>query len=222
MKSLKTYFEELSTPANTTGMGNPGVIGPDTLSEPIERTAKSEVEKDKKKRKKKTKTLAESIFDQDLSKQDVYIGDVYELDEWTDISRNVFDVLNVTFIAEVGKMIGNRKWKKFTTPLSRLPKPTHPKQYAKQYDYNPLLRYLTELILCCETVDQIPDVLIDFLNDCRKTHVRDDKYIDEYTARDIQINVLPGLRDELIRMVVFKFKTKNSEEVLLATFKERD
>lgn len=50
MISLATYLEDFSTPGNTMGMGNPGEISQDTLSEPIY-TAKSEIEKQKRKRK---------------------------------------------------------------------------------------------------------------------------------------------------------------------------
>ena len=87
MKQLKTYLEcgdGSATPANTMGMGNPGEIGPDTLSEPIggvEKTAKSEVEKDKKKRKKKIKSLSESLFDDDLTTRDISkFGGMFKLD----------------------------------------------------------------------------------------------------------------------------------------------
>lgn len=54
MISLATYLEDFSTPGNTMGMGNPGEISQDTLSEPIY-TAKSEIEKQKRKRKKENR-----------------------------------------------------------------------------------------------------------------------------------------------------------------------
>ena len=62
MKSLKEYIGEcegiaLATPANTMGMGNPGITGSDTLTEPIKSiTAKSKKEKLKKK-------IKESLLD---------------------------------------------------------------------------------------------------------------------------------------------------------------
>lgn len=86
MKTLQTYLEcgeACTTPANTMGMGNPGETGPDTLSEPIsgiEKTAKSEVEKDKKKRKKKIKSLAESLFDDNIA-NDLTFGDLFKLED---------------------------------------------------------------------------------------------------------------------------------------------
>ena len=62
MKNLKQYIEEcegaaLATPTNTMGMGNPGITGSDTMSEPIKPiTAKSKKEKLKKK-------IKESLLD---------------------------------------------------------------------------------------------------------------------------------------------------------------
>lgn len=62
MKNLIQYIEEcegvaLAAPANTMGMGNPGMTGPDTLTEPIKSiTAKSKKEKLKKK-------IKESLLD---------------------------------------------------------------------------------------------------------------------------------------------------------------
>jgi hypothetical protein len=82
MKHLKTYIEcdagITATPTNTMGMGNPGEIAPDTLSEPIGGTAKSEVEK--KKKKKKMKSLAESLFDIDNNvTNDLTFGGTFKL-----------------------------------------------------------------------------------------------------------------------------------------------
>ena len=94
MKTLQTYLEcgeGCATPANTMGMGNPGETGPDTLSEPvggIEKTAKSEVEKDKKKRKKKIKSLSESLFDSDAISKDIKFGDLFKLED-VDIRESI-------------------------------------------------------------------------------------------------------------------------------------
>ena len=93
MKQLKTYLEcgeACVAPANTMGMGNPGETGPDTLSEPIggiEKTAKSEVEKDKKKRKKKIKSLAESLFGDNIT-NDLTFGDLFKLED-VDIRESI-------------------------------------------------------------------------------------------------------------------------------------
>ena len=66
MKSLQTYLEcggeGCATPANTMGMGNPGQIDGETLTEPIEGTAKCIRQKEKKRKKK----IKESLFDGDL------------------------------------------------------------------------------------------------------------------------------------------------------------
>ena len=70
MRALKTYLEELAaTPGNTIGMGNPGQIDGDTLTEPIEGTAKCIRQREKKKRKK----IKESLFDSDLVTSDLSI-----------------------------------------------------------------------------------------------------------------------------------------------------
>ena len=94
METLQTYLEcdgGMATPANTMGMGNPGETGPDTLSEPIggiEKTAKSEVEKDKKKRKRKIKSLSESLFDSDMISKDIKFGDLFKLED-VDIRESI-------------------------------------------------------------------------------------------------------------------------------------
>lgn len=88
MKDLKTYLEcgeaGYSTPANTMGMGNPGEIAPDTLTEPIggiEKTAKALKQDERKKKKKKIKSLSESIFDDDLATRDMSrFGSMFKLD----------------------------------------------------------------------------------------------------------------------------------------------
>ena len=87
MKDLITYLEccpaGASTPANTLGMGNPGQLSPDTLTEPvggIEKTAKALKQNDHKK-KKKFKSLSESIFDDDLVTRDISkFGSMFKLD----------------------------------------------------------------------------------------------------------------------------------------------
>ncbi len=85
MKSLQTYLEcgeGCATPANTMGMGNPGQVGSDTLTEPIggaEKTAKALKQNDRKK-KKKFKSLAESLFDPDLVTSDISkFGSMFKL-----------------------------------------------------------------------------------------------------------------------------------------------
>lgn len=87
MKDLKTYLEcgpvGVTTPANTMGMGNPGEIAPDTLTEPIggiEKTAKA-LKQNERKKKKKIKSLSESLFDDDLATRDISrFGSMFKLD----------------------------------------------------------------------------------------------------------------------------------------------
>lgn len=84
MKQLKTYLEELATSANTMGMGNPGEIGPDTLTEPIggvEKTAKAIKQDERKKKKKKIKSLSESLFDVDLTTSNMTFGSMFKLED---------------------------------------------------------------------------------------------------------------------------------------------
>ena len=90
MKTLRVYLEDccnsasVSTPANTMGMGNPGEIAPDTLTEPIggvEKTAKTLKQDERKKKKKKIKSLSESLFDDDLATRDMSkFGSIFKLD----------------------------------------------------------------------------------------------------------------------------------------------
>jgi len=86
MKQLKAYIEcgDAATPANTMGMGNPGQVDSDTLTEPIggvEKTAKALKQNDRKK-KKKFKSLAESLFDPDLATSDISkFGSMFKLED---------------------------------------------------------------------------------------------------------------------------------------------
>lgn len=90
MNTLQTYLEcgdapaGASTPANTMGMGNPGEISPDTLSEPvggIEKTAKA-IKQNERKKKKKIKSLSESLFDDDLVTRDISrFGSMFKLED---------------------------------------------------------------------------------------------------------------------------------------------
>ena len=86
MIDLKTYFEcgdGCTTPANTMGMGNPGQVDADTLTEPIggvEKTAKALKQNDRKK-KKKFKSLSESLFDTDIISKDMTFGGIFKLED---------------------------------------------------------------------------------------------------------------------------------------------
>lgn len=228
MKHLKTYLEDaFATPANTMGMGNPGEVGPDTLSEPIA-TAKSEVEKDKKKRKKKLKSLAESLFDKDLSKQRAHIGDAFVLDEWTIPARGddyafVDDILNYGIKPDCGVCLGKLKWQKILKPINSFPQVTNNQCMGSYF-----LKYVTELILCCETVKQIPDVVKNYTMECRNNpnkykNPKDKKFVEGHLFKDVQVSTLDGLNGEALRMVVIKFIMENEDDNLICvTFKKRD
>lgn len=78
MKSLTTYLKECeggAMPSNTLGAGNPGLVGPSTLSEPLTQgeinrqpTAKTKAEdpETSKTKKKKRKDLRE-MLEEELS-----------------------------------------------------------------------------------------------------------------------------------------------------------
>ena len=235
MKSLKTYFEcgeVCATPANTMGMGNPGEIGPDILSEPIngiEKTAKSEAEKDKKKRKKKIKSLSESIFDDNI-KKDILIGDILELEQWE--SANITDYpkidmcFNQTFNSmRIKKLISSQKWKKFLSPYAssyqeQIKKPNNSYQYME----NNILVILTWIIMCCNSVNEIKQKLNEFIKHSKNSE--DTPFIEEfeYYCYDIEIFPLLGFGNMagFPRLVSFKLKCKNREYVIYAKFKRKD
>lgn len=116
MNDLKTYLEcgpaGASTPANTMGMGNPGQLSPDTLTEPvggIEKTAKTLKQNDRKK-KKKFKSLSESIFDDDLATRDMSrFGSMFKLDS-VEIKEKVLKPKNsrgMTFMVDTNHKVGD-------------------------------------------------------------------------------------------------------------------
>ena len=230
MKHLTTYLEDaFATPANTIGMGNPEQISPDTLTEPIGK-AFSEVEKDKKKKKKrKVKDLSESLFDQDLAKKGAHIGDIYELDEWTIPARGndyafVDDILNYGITQACGVCLGKSKWRKILKPISSF-SPVTNNQCMGSY----FLKYVTELILCCESVKQIPDVVRDYIMECRNNpdkikNQRDREFVEKHRPKYVQVQTLdmPSLNQDL-RMVVIKFIMESGDDyVICVTFKKRD
>lgn len=93
MKSIHAYFEELATPSNTMGMGNPGEIGPDTLTEPIGKAfAKQEHNEPEKKKKKKKpiKPLSESLFDDNIT-SDLSIEKIVKHFRNRDIAKQSYD-----------------------------------------------------------------------------------------------------------------------------------
>lgn len=220
MKSLYIYLEDTtgapvgaSTPANTTGMGNPGEIAPGTLSEPIQ-TASCIRQNEKKKKRK----IKESIFDDELEKNDILIGDILELDRW-DCSNSMY-VWNLPKMLDAAissssalKTIKKPDWVKFLRP------------FAKSYErginsVNRISNYLecwqlvffTWIIMCSKGKNEIKRKLDEFINE-----TIDKKY---------SIEVIPiegvGTMRNLVRMVGFKFKFNDSEILFYITLKKRD
>jgi len=95
MKKLITYLEKLATPANTMGIGDPGVMSDGILTEPIypiEGIAKAKKEKTKKKKK----VVKEGIFDIDLAEKEVLLSDMYELSNVSyhnSVTNNINEVI---------------------------------------------------------------------------------------------------------------------------------
>ena len=232
MKTLQTYIEcDLATPANTLGMGNPGEISQDTLTEPIG-VAKSEVEKNKKKRKKKIKSLTESLFDDNISKE-LFFGDVLEFEEWECANLEDYSGIGValdsTFSAKLkNKIIKTPKWKKFLSPFESVYGNMFGNLSLKQSN-----RYLgqwqlwvfTWVIMCCSTMKEISQKLEEFMNDIRR-NIRDDDVFDEdFYVKKIKIVPLEGIGEDmkgLPRLVVIEFESKNRDITIFMKLKKRN
>lgn len=231
MKHLKTYCEDaFVTPGNTLGMGNPGVIDGETLSEPIG-TAKSEVEKNKKKHKKKMKSLVESIFDDNISKE-LLLGDVMELVEWgcpyAEDYIGIGYTLDSTFSAKLkNKIIKTPKWKKFLSPFESVYgnmfgslSPKQNNMYLGQWQ----LWAFTWVVMCCSSIKEISRKLEEFMNDIRR-NIRDDDVFDEdFYIKKITVTPLEGLGEDmegLPRLVVIKFDSKSRDINVFMRLKKR-
>ena len=138
MKNLKQYIEEcegaaLATPTNTMGMGNPGITGSDTMSEPIKPiTAKSKKEKLKKK-------IKESLLDDEKD----LIKDIKEF------SNNPFQFI-ATLISNEEFLIHHKReieklFSKFIKtikskfPIELIVQPNRVTIQPQQYDCDPLI-----------------------------------------------------------------------------------
>lgn len=175
------------------------------------------------------KSLVESIFDKDLSKQSVYIGNVFELDEWTIPARGddysfTDDILNYGIKPTYGLPLDKSHWKKLLKPLNSFPKVYHQDCLNSHF-----LKYITEIILCCETVDQIQSEVRKYIMECKNNpnnfikRPRDYKFIKDHVFKDVQVQTLDGLNGEMLRMVVIKFIMENDDDyVICVTFKKRD
>lgn len=246
MKHLKLYIEcDVATPANTMGMGNPGETAPGELSEPIGKAyaAKEKIDIDepdrKKKKKKKIKSLTESIFDDELSKQGVKLGVLYRLDRWAD-----FEYKNETFIENVlnasinesmiPRIIAKSKWKNHLKSLKQFPPVSMYKSSCKD---DLFLTTLTEIILCCESLDEVRKKINEFIKESRmdektykeqykQNHPGDDLHqalldYDQYHAKNIDIYALNN-SEQLLRMVLMTFMTKSEKIVIASVYEKRD
>lgn len=212
MKELKTYFEELATPASTMGMGNPGEIAQDTLTEPIG-TAKSEVEKDKKKRKKKIKSLSESLFDQDLTKKGVVYNEILEIDAWEPEDLKDGETMEKSIDCSFDRLKLRsvlNKWKKFLSPIKdRDVDFNRNAEYVKYWGETWFI-YFSWIILCCSSEKEIKTKLIEFIKDIKTDR---SKLIGKYPyyIKDIEIFPLEGFGEMkgFPRMVVIKVYTED-------------
>jgi hypothetical protein len=174
------------------------------------------------------RTLAESLFDKDLTKQSAHIGDVYELDEWTIPARGEdysFTDDIVTWGVDYTKFHQNSpKWKNILKPLGSFPPIP-----SGTWMGNLFLKYMTELILCCKSVEQIRDVVKDYIMECRNDPNNLRKYKTEghreavikHIFDDVEVDIF-GFREEPLRMVTIKFFTKEGDYIICVTFKKRD
>ena len=237
MKHLKTYIEcdtgIAATPANTLGMGNPGEIGVDTLSEPIA-TAKSEVEKDKKKRKKKIKDLTESLFDDNIHK-DLLFGDVLELEGWEleDIdlepflevimSSNFKEYKDYSF-KKIHLLTKKSPWKQFLKPFELVyADPDDKKWNNERYWWNQAFWYFTWVVMCCKDSVEIKSKLTSFINSSRNSAMEVSWHRTNAPITKVEVTVLNGLGDmkDVPRMVVIKFASHPTNVMVWMKLKKK-
>ena len=229
MKTLQTYIEcDLATPANTLGMGNPGEISQDTLTEPIG-TAKFEVEKDKKKRKKKMKSLAESLFDKDIITKDIKFGDLIEIDNdssWENqLSPDDYATLVTSIMYSfdqklIHKTIKSTKWRKI---LSSIPIPSNDKIIHSEWFFDYLF---PAIILNCSSREEIKQQINNFINSTKRSNMERFNIDGGYFINKIEITPIEGLGEMtgLPRMVVFKFIIDRDHEQITTyiSFKKKE
>lgn len=223
MKSLKTYFEcgecgsgdVVATPANTMGMGNPGQIDNDTLTEPVT-TAKAE----KKKKKKRVKPLAESLFDTDLVEKNPCYATFYDFEEW---DGSIYDMGRIDEVVEKAFSIFNMRdelrksfWKKFIRYEDDWTSHKH------DYFYDEFWYHLTQVIMSCSTFKEIEHQLYNIIELSREKSL--DKKEGDY-IKDIEVHAIPKPRSKTdLRMVVVKFNCLDPayNTVTWATFNKKE
>ena len=223
MKTLQTYIEcDLATPANTLGMGNPGEISQDTLTEPIG-AAKSEVEKNKKKRKKKIKSLTESLFDKDIITKDIKFGDLIEIDNdssWDDqLSPKDYATLITSIMYSfdqklIHKTIKSMKWRKILSSADD-------KIIRSEWFFDYLF---PAIILNCSSQEEIKQQINNFINSTKRSNMERSNMDGGYFINKIEIIPVEGLGEMtgLPRMIVFKFTIDHEQITTYISFKKRD
>lgn len=231
MKTLQTYLEcgeGCATPANTMGMGNPGEIGPDTLSEPIA-TAKSEVEKDKKKKKKKMKSLIESLFDDNIKKE-YLLGDFLDLERWENADvADTGDIQKIWYynfdIDKLEKLVKKPRWKTLLKPFADKYEDTQKRQRAANvmYDWNLYYWYFTWIVMCSESGKVAAQNLKDFIKEIDSS-TYDYREDDLRLIEPIEIIPLNGLGNmkDFPRLIVLKLYTKHRDYVVYMKLKKKD
>ena len=225
MKTLQTYIEcDLATPANTMGMGNPGEIAPDTLTEPIG-TAKSEMEKPKKK-KKKIKSLAESLFDDNITKEYV-LGDFLELERWenADVTESgpVMSIWHYNFSKEkLDGVVKKSRWKTLLKPFENTYQNPGQNWRSMSYDYTLFYWYFTWVVMCSKSEKDAVQNLKDFIKEIKYSYT-DYREEDLRLVKPIEIIPLNGLGDmkDFPRLITFKLHTKHNDYVLYMKLKKR-
>ena len=176
------------------------------------------------------KNLVESLFDSDLAKKGILIGDVIEPEHWDCPSLNDYGdigpALDGTFSANLkNKLIKTPKWKKFLSPFESIyNKPFSNIDYLQQRIYMDCwqLWVFTWVVMCCSSLKEIPIKLNEFMKEIRRG-VKDVLDEDFYITK-ISIDPLDGVGDMkgLPRLVVIKFKVYGREIVTYMKLKKRD
>jgi len=175
--------------------------------------------------------MTESLFDNDLSKKRILLGDVVELETWECANLEEYSVLgpvlDSTFSAKLkNKIIKLPKWKKFLSPFESIyNKPFSSldiKQQARKYIGVWQLWTFTWVVMCCTSLKEIPIKLNEFMKEISRDI--NDEFGEDFHITKTDISPLEGLGDMkgLPRLVVIKFKVYGREIVVYMKLKKRD
>ena len=176
------------------------------------------------------KSLQESLFDSDLAKKDILLGDVVELEAWDCANLNDYSALGPaldgTFSAKLkNKIIKLPKWKKFLSPFESIyNKPFSSldiKQLRSYREYWQLCVF-TWVVMCCSSLKEIPIKLNEFMKEISRDI--NDVFGEDFHISKIDIFPFEGLGDMkgLPRLVVIKFEVYSREIVVYMKLKKRD